>query len=170
MSTTVCQLTSNFIILLLCALSPQAVLAAESSPGPLYVEIAKAKLRSEPKHWAAGKLDLSYGTQLKEISRSNSWVKVQTLTGVEGYVHDSAITLRKVVLSSGTANAVALKPDESDVVLAGKGFSHELERGIATERKQLNFSAVDKIEQLNVKEKDLARFLVQGKLNDSAQY
>jgi hypothetical protein len=124
----------------------------------VFVEVATARLRQQPKHWAPGTIDLAFGTPLTELSRDNGWYRVKTGQGQEGFIHESAITSRKVVFDpqAGSHANVNVKPDDSDVVLAGKGFNKELESGLSSSRKELNFAAVDSLQKTKVTDAELA--------------
>ena len=140
-------------------------LVAQSQLNAVFVEVSSAKLRQQPKHWAPGSVELPYGTALSELSREAGWLRVRTGAGQEGFVHESAITSRKIVLSAAGAGA-NVRPDDSDVVLAGKGFSKELEGGLAGSRKDLNFTQVDALQKNHISDGELFKFIKLGKLNE----
>ena len=50
--------------------------------------------------------------------------------------------------------------------MAGKGFNKEVEEQYAVENVDLNFQAVDKMEQQVVSENELRRFVEQGRLGE----
>lgn len=130
-----------------------------------YVQIANAKVRETPKHWGKGILDVSYGTPLTVLSAEGGWLKVQSANGAQGYIHQAALTSRKVAFASGST-AVQIRPDESDVVLAGKGFSAEIESSYRESHKELNFDAVDQMEKLVPTDREVSLFVTEGKLRE----
>lgn len=158
-------------IRLLALLALLAVWSAGASPiapawaqqAPLYIEVNAAKLRSQPAHWGPALRDLRYGDRVVELSSDRGWRRVRLSDGQEGFVHDSAVTVRKVVLRSGEMQP-DMRPEDSDVVLAGKGFCKDVEDYYATSA-QADFAAVDAWEKKNFSDRDLAQFLRAGGLN-----
>ncbi|NDC39586.1 MAG: hypothetical protein EBZ48_16360 [Proteobacteria bacterium] len=144
------------------AAAEQAAIVAGSEQ---YVQVANAKLRESPKHWGKGILDLSYGTPVKVVSIEGGWVKAGSANGTVGYVHQSALTARKIAFAASAAG-VQIRPDDSDVVLAGKGFSAEIESAYRDANKELNFEAVDQMEKLVPTDKELSLFVAEGKLRE----
>lgn len=136
-------------------------LLAESNQ--VYVKVRSTKLRSAPKHWATGVSALKYGDTLTKLEESDGWVKVKSGGGASGYLHQSALSDRKVVLKSSSKFQEA-GGDSSDVILAGKGFSPEVEKNYAAGNSELDFRSVDEMERLRVGEQDLASFISSGKL------
>jgi hypothetical protein len=134
-----------------------------NAPAKVFVQVRETKLRSEPKYWASSVAGLAYGDGLSVLSEENGWQKVKTAAGAQGFVPLSAVTTRKVVLSS-SAKAAATAGGDDDVLLAGKGFSADIEKQYAGQRKGLNYHAVDQMEKLRVSGGEIAAFLKNGKL------
>jgi hypothetical protein len=131
----------------------------------VYIEIKSAKLRQQPKHWAPSLQDLAFGAKLEEVAREGGWVKVRTSAAIEGYVHQSALTNRRIVLSAaGQSTAPESEADPSSIVLAGKGFNQEIQARYQSQRSELNFEAVNKMELRVVDGPELSAFLLDGKL------
>ena len=144
----------------LAVVGPTRAAAADT---PVYVEVKAAKIRSEPRHWASGVESVSFGVPLTELAREASWVKVRAASGATGYLHESALTSRRIILKGEGG----LRDDESadSVVLAGKGFNADVEAEYAASGGELNYAAVDTIEAAMVSEDELYRFLIEGRLN-----
>ena len=128
----------------------------------VFVEVSSAKLRKEPLHWSIALKDLSYGQKLEVISQERSWYLVSS-EGISGYVHQTAVTSRKVILQSAD-NKALLEATDTDVVLAGKGFSQEIESLYLSQNPELDMAAVDRLERFRVDPLSLQRFLRQGQL------
>ena len=143
-------------LLLIIACIPMQVIAE-----PLFVSVKSTKLRNQPLHWAASQQRLSYGTKITALDNDNGWFKVQTAEGKTGFIHQSAVTEREIILKDKQDDNVA--HDKSDVVIAGKGFSKEVEKKFAS-GSSLNFSAVNRMERRTVQDKELANFVKEGKL------
>lgn len=143
---------------------PTPVFAEKSTSAgePLFVKVRSTAVRKEPKAWAAPQTLASYGDSLSVVSLGESWIKVKTAKGVQGYVHATAVTPRKVVLS--TKGLRDSEVDPSEVVMAGKGFSKQVEQQYAAANSGVNLREVDKMEKLSVKPGELAAFIRAGKL------
>lgn len=131
----------------------------------LYLQIKEAKLRSEPKFWALGVADLSYGaelTPLSAISDNSGWLKVK-FGSTEGYIHSTAVTSRKVILKS--LENVDNKVDTSTAVLAGKGFNSQIESSYASAH-GVSYASVDEVAALKIDSARFLTFLHDGKLNE----
>lgn len=145
----------------LLSLNSQVQAASESV---VYVQVKESRLRSEPQFWAPSVASISYGAKLSALGTApgnSSWLKVK-LDNSEGYVHASAVTKRKIVLSSTAASDKAVSGES--VVLAGKGFNRQVENSYATS-KGLDFKVVDEVEQVKVDSAQGAAFVKEGKLS-----
>ena len=60
-------------LLLLCSFYTQCVFAES-----VFVEVQSAKLRKEPKAWAAPIADVSFGDKIKVLEKNDQWLKVKT--------------------------------------------------------------------------------------------
>lgn len=129
----------------------------------LYVQVRSTKLRSEPKHWAKPVKELKYGDPVSKKSYSKGWYNVSYGKDSTGFIHESAITKKKVAFSSGSSGKV--KAEGSDLVLAGKGFNRDVEKKFASSGKRLDYNTVNQVEQFSVPEEDLAKFIEDGKLS-----
>lgn len=137
--------------------------AADGGLGSVSVKVKSAKVRTEPKVWATAVTPLKYGDSVQALSSADGWLKVRTTGGKQGFLHESAVTTKKVVLSMRGANTDGAT-DRADVVLAGKGFNQAVERDLAAQDSSLNFKAVDEMERLRVSDAELAAFIKAGQL------
>lgn len=144
--------------------APQ-ILSAGTQESFLYIQVRESTLRAEPKYWGQTLAKLPYGAKLISLGAvpaDRSWLKVK-LESTEGYVHLSAVTKRRIVLSSSAAPG-ASQVDASSVVLAGKGFNRQVEGAYASS-KGLDFSSVDEVEKYRVETAAGAAFIKDGKLS-----
>lgn len=79
-----------------------------------------------------------------------------------GFIHASAVTVRKVKL--GSAGSVGGSASAEEVTLAGKGFNAQVEKSYGDKNGSANFSAVDAMERRSVAETALFEFLRSGGL------
>lgn len=139
---------------------------ALATPGDLvYLQVKASKLRQAPQHWADSVKDLSFGDELKEVSQQDGWLKVSTLEGKIGYVHQTAVSPKRVVFK-GQVSPENVAADASDIVLAGKGFNQDIEDQLSSTDQALNYQAVDQVEKVGVSPDELRSFMVEGNLSD----
>jgi SH3-like domain-containing protein len=126
------------------------------------VQVRETRARGGPSFLARVVADLAYGDRLAVKEEKGDWTHVQLPSG-EGWVHSSALTDKKVVLSSGAKDrAAATSADE--VALAGKGFSAEVEKEYLSKHKELDMAWVDRMEKLRPTGEQLASFSREGEL------
>jgi hypothetical protein len=141
---------------------------SECAPETIYVQIYAAKLRKSPQQWAPGVGELAFGNKLTVISHEGSWFKVLSIDGQEGYVHESAVTLKRVVLKSAQTSLADAAVDESQVYLAGKGFNDEVERGFRSDNAKDDYDSVDKMQAKEPpSDETMLTFLKDGNLKEA---
>lgn len=125
-----------------------AALLLASTPAafaePVWVQVRQSQLRAQPKFYAPSAGSVRYADKLERLSESGGWVKVQG-QGKEGYLPLSAVSEDHIVLSS--ADLEKVRADSSEVVMAGKGFSKEVERQYKRDDAALRYDLVDYVER-----------------------
>lgn len=151
---------SLLVILPLALIALSTNLAAES--GELFVSVRSTPLRSQPQFLSSTLETLSYGQRLSSIEEQGAWIKVRSTQGKIGYIHNSASTTRKIILNP-EAQFSGSSASEEDIVLAGKGFSKNVEKAYARSR-GVNYGDVDAMEKREYSDKALAAFVSEGRL------
>ena len=128
-----------------------------------FIEVRATKLRAEPKFWAAPRGDIAYGDAVTVIGTEGDWLRVQLQSGIEGYLHGSATTARRVVIE-GKAQPAEQSSDVADVVLAGKGFAGEIADTFETSDLEADYQALIIVERRTVSYAELQTFLKEGGL------
>ena len=82
--------TLIFAVLIICV----TLLIAEN----LFVKVQSARLRKEPKFYAATIVFLKAGESVVKISSQAGWYLVRTTGGIQGWLHSSAVQTKKVDL------------------------------------------------------------------------
>lgn len=136
---------------------------ANASPKSFYVTVREAKLRPRAEFFVPSNINVYYGDKLDVLSDEGAWLKVRNQRKQEGYIHKSALSERRVVLKA-SAVMQGGQANQNDIVLAGKGFSAEVEKQYAAEHNNLNFAAVDSMERAQVSDQTLANFISAGQL------
>lgn len=129
----------------------------------VWVQVRESVIRTKPMFFSAAVASVRYGDAVSRHSEDAGWVKV-SFRGKEGFLPSATVTPSKVILSGRSSGKVMA--DASDVVLAGKGFSKEVEENYKKTGGGMRYDLVDKIEkQCRVNPTEVKAFMVQGGLN-----
>lgn len=135
--------------------------AAFAATETVTVVVQKTSVRRDRQFYAPAVAAAELGDAFTVLAREKGWVKVRTNSG-EGWLHDSAVTAKKVVASSqGPAGG---KTDDRDIAAAGKGFNPQVEGEYKKKNPEANFAAVDRMEKLGAGEPAVAAFVRDGNL------
>jgi hypothetical protein len=130
----------------------------------VWVQVRESRVRSKPLFYASGVSTVRYGDKLSKTGDEGGWAAVKS-GGFQGYLPLSAISRQHIVLSAKGLSRV--EADSSDVVLAGKGFSREVEQSFRTENRNARYDLVDKVEQVaKVSTHDVEQFVNKGGLHN----
>ena len=127
--------------------------------GTAWVSSKTADLKSSTGFFAGRVGTLQMGDQVTVLQISGSKVQVRSATNssLSGWVASSSLSARRIVAAGSSASA-------SEVALAGKGFSQEVEDVYKTEG-NLNYADVDRTEAITVSTEELYAFVTEGRLN-----
>jgi hypothetical protein len=128
------------------------------------VQVRESVIRNRPLFYAPGVANVRYGDRLDRLSEeSKGWTRVRH-GSVEGYVPQASVSLDTIVLSAKQIKTV--QADSSEVVLAGKGFSREVEQEYRKRSRTARFDLVDRVENAaRVSRQDVADFASKGRLH-----
>jgi len=129
----------------------------------LFVKVQSARLRKEPKFYAATIVFLKAGESVVKISSQGGWYLVKTAGGIKGWLHSSAVQRKKVDLVTMDKSLKA-KASAEEVALASKGFNEQVEKEYKARNKDISFAWVDKMLAIKVTPEQLRKFLQEGKL------
>lgn len=128
------------------------------------VQVRQGELRASPSFLGAVRGTVSYGARLTVLEEQGPWARVTTPdSAATGWIHSSALTSKRIVLRAGERDA-ELAASSGELALAGKGFNAEVEAEFKTRNRDIDFSWVDRMERINVAEKEMHAFLQQGAL------
>jgi len=119
-----------------------------------YVAVQSAPLKESTAFFAKDLGSLSLGDAVTLVREEGKWTQVRT-GAIIGWVLSSSLSVRRIT-SSGT-NALA-----SELALAGKGFSPELE--MEYRKSGLDYSIVDIMENTVIGTDELLKFISEGRL------
>lgn len=140
-----------------------AVAAAAFADGPvaMSVQVKTGQLRETPSFLGKLVCPVNYGDRLQVLTQQGDWAKVTTPGGQTGWVHNSALTKKKITMKAGDQNAqTAASGDE--LALAGKGFNSDVEADFKARNKNIEFTWVDKMEKFKVAPEAMQQFLKEG--------
>lgn len=148
-------------------LALSAAIAAEQ-PKLMSVNVKETQVRATPSYLGKALGTLAYGDRVQAAESQKGWVKVTVPgKGLTGWVNESALTAKKVVLSSGSETA-SQQASSGEVALAGKGFNAQIE---SENRKDASFdyATVDRMERTVVAPEAASAFLKAGGLAGGAE-
>lgn len=130
----------------------------------LSVQVRESALRAKPLFYSPSIASVKYGDSVQRItSDAGGWTKVRS-RNVEGFIPSTSVTSDVIVISA--KNLGSVKADASDVVLAGKGFSREVEQEYKKRDRSSRFDYVDQVERAaQVSRGEVSKFATQGGLN-----
>ena len=136
--------------------------ASPSRADDVWVQVRESRVRAKPLFYATTIQSVKYGDRLSKMSEDNGWVGVRE-GGREGYIPLSAVSPKLIVFSS--ADVAKIKADPSELVLAGKGFSKEIEQSFKKEDSSARFDLVDRVErEARASSAEVEQFIKQGGL------
>jgi uncharacterized protein YgiM (DUF1202 family) len=142
-------------ILLLCLVS--TAVFAQRSGDTMYVAVRSVPLKAGTGFFARTVGNLAYGAQVTVLAVNGKWAQVRS-GSLTGWTASSNLSAKRVVAQGDNRSASA-----SEMAMAGKGFSEEVEQEYKT-GKDLNYSAVDDLEKVMVADEELLGFIDEGRL------
>ena len=129
----------------------------------LSVQVREAELRSSPSYLSGIVTTLAYGDRVTVRESRSGWYRVDA-GGNSGWLHESALTEKEIVLQAGDED-VDTGASDTEVALAGRGFNEEVESRYAQEQ-NLDYSEIDELEaSYDYGSEELASFLREGGLD-----
>jgi SH3-like domain-containing protein len=136
---------------------------ADAAQPTMSVQVQNGQLRAAPSFLAASVASVQYGDAVTVLEEQSGWMKVQGPGGKEGWIHNSALTRKRVILRADGKDApTGASADE--LALAGKGFNSDVEAQFKAENKDVDFTWVDRMEKIKIDPKEIREFLAQGKV------
>jgi hypothetical protein len=146
----------------LCLLLATCAFALPSYADDVWVQVRESRVRSKPLFYAPTLSSVRYGDRLSKLGEDGGWVSVRA-GGQQGYLPLSAISSKAIVFS--TADVAKVQGDSTELVLAGKGFSKEIEQSFQRQNGSARFDLVDRVErEARVSSAEVSQFITQGGL------
>lgn len=137
---------------------------AWSASEMMRVQVKKGDIRDAPSFLGKTVGHVSYGDQVEVLEQKDAWMRIAALNGVNGWIHQSALTRKRVAVSSGGRDE-KLPVSKDELALASKGFGADVEAEFRKTHGDIDFTWVDRMERFHVSPQELAAFLSQGGLH-----
>lgn len=132
-----------------------------SAAGMMSVQVKEGQLRSTPSFLGGIVGLVSYGDQVEVLQGQGEWLDVKDVRSQRGWIHQSALTAKKVLLNVGEKTASTAASGQ-ELALAGKGFNAQVETQYRMEHKDADYAMVDRMENITVAPQEIALFLNEG--------
>jgi SH3-like domain-containing protein len=142
-----------FVTLLACA-----AWAAEQM---MSVQVQKGQLRATPSFLGQLVASVDYGARVAVVQQQGDWIKVRDDKGKTGWIHQSALTTKRIKMKAGTQDAQASASGD-ELALAGKGFNSDVEAKFKAQNKDADFTWVDWMGKIVVAPAQSQTFLKDG--------
>lgn len=147
-----------FALLILTLIVSGGLFAQVAAGNTAWVAAKSINLKSSTWFFAGTRGTLSMADEVTVLQLKGNYAEVRSAarSSLSGWTPLTNLSARRIVASGTTASA-------SEVALAGKGFSKEVEDVYKSEE-SLNYADVDKTEALTVSQDELYKFVVDGHL------
>ena len=143
----------------LCALALAAG-AAQAATATKSVQVRNGQLRAAPNFLGKIVASVAYGDVVTVGQQQAEWVHVTAAAGA-GWIHQSALSDKKVGLKAGAQNVNAAASGE-ELALAGKGFNSDVEADFKKRNANVDFTWIDRMEKYKVTPFEITAFLTEG--------
>lgn len=128
------------------------------------VQVKSTVLRDKPSFLGKKLANLKYAQTVKLQKQQGAWAKVFVNNlKKNGWLHSSALSDKRIVLKQNGYN-VGTSASSGEIIMAGKGFSKEVEDQYRATHRNLNYTLVDAVERQSISNHTLQKFASNGKL------
>ena len=131
------------------------------------VQVRDGKVRATPSQLGRVVAVTEYGAVVQAGDLQNGWYPVTTADGKTGWLHESALSKKRISMRAGATDA-ATGASSDEVALAGKGFNEQVEAKFKKDGK-LDYTWVDRMATLDADAGRIEQFRTQGHLTGGAQ-
>ncbi len=131
----------------------------------IVVKIKTTSVRRDPKFTSPAVAAIKAGDTVEKLEARDGWVKVKTKAGVVGWLHSTAVEVKKLDLLAMDKN-MKTQASSSEVALAAKGFNQQVEDKYRAGNAAANFAAVDAMEKVKPTAAEVEAFMKEGKLGE----
>jgi hypothetical protein len=150
-----------FVLFIICLTALNAYANGQEF---MNVQVKNGQVRTSPSFLGKVVANLRYGDQILVLEKKEGWFRIsQAGRGIQGWMHGTALTTKKIVLSTGNAD-VQKYAGSGEVALAGKGFNKQVEAEFRSRNPNMNFTWIDKMEAVKISPYEMQEFLKQGEV------
>ena len=127
------------------------------------VQVKQCQLRSKPTFLGRVVTELGYGDRVEVDREESSWAMVSSSEEQQGWVHISALSEKKIILDPDSEE-IKEAASSDEIALAGKGFNKEVEEKYKQDNKDIDFTWIDRMEEIVVPQYVIENFVDRGGL------
>ena len=150
------------LVCLIGGMGLSAAVAIAAAATVMSVQVRKADVRDTPSFLGRVVTSVAYGDKVTVQAHNGAWIQVAT-ADQSGWIHESALTKKNVVMKTGAGAQTA--PSSGEMALAGKGINSDLETQIKNNHKDIDFTWVDKMEKIKIPPAEIREFVKEGNLS-----
>jgi len=151
-------------VLLVCLALLGFSAAIEGGGKEMSVQVKKGQVRATPSFLGKVVVTLAYGDRVETLEEKDGWIRiVPPGKKAPGWMHSSALSQKRIVLKAGTKEA-ELAASTGELALAGKGFNADVEAAFKARNRDIDFTWIDRMQNMNVPPDKVQAFLQEGKL------
>lgn len=156
--------TCKTILLMFFAVTLMLGSISAALKNQMSIQVKNGQIRQTPSFLGKVIATLAYGDRVDVVEERTGWAFIK-IPGSDrsGWVHLSALTHKKIVLSAGTAD-VEQAASSDEVALAGKGFNKQVEGEFKSKNQHLDYAWIDKMERFSVSQQQIEQFVREGDL------
>lgn len=133
-----------------------------ASAAQMSVQVKSAFIKEKPSFVSKTVTSVNYGDKVESLEVSGDWHSVSK-GGAMGWLHASSLSAKEIALSSSQAQRHGAS--KSEVVMAGKGFSKEVEDSYKKANSAIGYEGVDFVEKSVPPLERVSEFAKDGKLS-----
>lgn len=150
-----------FSLVVLCVLCMPLQAIAEET---LSVQVKESEIRATPSFLGKIIARVAYGEMVGVVENSGSWKKVSFKDNTaQGWIHESALSTERIILHAGQTDA-RTGTTQDELALAGKGFNKQVEEEFIKQNKDLDYTWINRMENIEVTPEMMETFLAKGEV------
>ena len=128
------------------------------------VQVKQGQVRATPSFLGKVVVTLAYGDRVETLEEKDGWIRiVPPGKKAQGWMHSSALSQKRIVLKAGTKEA-DVAASTGELALAGKGFNADVEAAFKAGNRDIDFTWIDRMQNMNVPPGKILAFVQEGKL------
>lgn len=151
-------------VLLVCLSLLGVSAAIEGGGKAMSVQVKQGQVRATPSFLGKVVVTLAYGDRVETLGEKDGWIRiVPPGKKAPGWMHSSALSQKRIVLKAGTKEA-DVAASTGELALAGKGFNADVEGEFKARNRDIDFTWIDRMQNMNVPPGKILAFVQEGKL------